>query len=418
MTEAEVLDRLARSSVPAPEGRFAAGRVVGDWRLTAFLARGGTAEVYCAEHVVLGVSAAVKILDASATEKQRGRFVREATILAELKSAAFPRFLAYGECEGCPYLVQELLEPRDLPATDRAVARYLIALCRGLAELHARGIVHCDLKPANILFRGNGEPVIVDLGLSTDASFGEGGGTPGYSAPEQFTGEAVTPAADIHALGVLASVCFSGRPPHAWRAVVRRATSTLARERYATVGTFARAVRWRHLWRDAALVVVASVLLALLSLRMPGREAEPVPSEQREMEVPDTIELDGRKRVLDEPLVIGPGRTLRVIGPGTLDAVIEGSASSTLWMTNCIVLNRAKEIFPKVALKYELTKGVYLNFTAVKESLALSVRRSKYILPYDGAFNKVRFHGPETLSELDERRTAEFYESLRELTEP
>ena len=69
MTEAEVLDRLARSSVPAPEGRFAAGRVVGDWRLTAFLARGGTAEVYCAEHVVLGVSAAVKILDASATEK-------------------------------------------------------------------------------------------------------------------------------------------------------------------------------------------------------------------------------------------------------------------------------------------------------------------------------------------------------------
>ena len=156
----------------------------------------------------------------------------------------------------------------------------------------------------------------------------------------------------------------------------------------------------------------------LLSLQMPGREAEPVPSEQREMEVPDTIELDGRKRVLDEPLVIGPGRTLRVIGPGTLDAVIEGSASSTLWMTNCIVLNRAKEIFPKVALKYELTKGVYLNFTAVKESLALSVRKSKYILPYDGAFNKVRFHGPETLSELDERRTAEFYESLRELTEP
>ena len=210
------------------------------------------------------------------------------------------------------------------------MARYLIALCRGLAELHARGIVHCDLKPANILFRGNGESVIVDLGLSTDAPFGEGGGTPGYSAPEQFTGEAVTPAADIHALGVLASVCFGGRPPHAWRAVVRRATSTLARERYATVGVFARAVRWRHLWRDAALVVVASVLLALLSLWMPGREAEPMPSEQREMEVPDTIELDGRERVLDEPLVIGPGRTLRVIGPGTLDAVIEGSASSTL----------------------------------------------------------------------------------------
>ena len=87
-------------------------------------------------------------------------------------------------------------------------------------------------------------------------------------------------------------------------------------------------------------------------------------------------------------------------------------------MTNCIVLNRAKEIFPKVALKYELTKGVYLNFTAIKESLALSARRSKYILPYDGAFNEVRFHGPETLSELDERRTAEFYESLGELTEP
>ena len=281
MTDAEILEQLKGLSVPKTNGTIPS-EVLGDWRLTAFLARGGTAEVYCAEHVVLGTPAAVKILAAEATTARRERFIREARLLAGLKSTAFPRFLAYGEAEGRPYLVEELLEPRELPDSDRGVARYLGALCKGLAELHARGIVHRDLKPANVLFRAAGEPVIVDLGLSSDEPLGEGAGTPGYSAPEQFTGETVTPAADIHALGVLANACFAEHPPRPWREIIRRATSSIPRERYAGVQALARAIRFRNLRRWVLSVAGGSVLLSLFVTGL---------ARWCESRVPDAIEL-------------------------------------------------------------------------------------------------------------------------------
>lgn len=403
MTDAEILGKLKGVSVPMEDGTLPVGAVLGDWRLTAFLARGGTAEVYCAEHVVLGTSAAVKILAMKATAVRRERFIREARLLAELKSSAFPRFLAYGEAEGRPYLVEELLEPRDLPETDHAVACYLVRLCKGLAELHGRGIVHRDLKPANILFRGNDEPVIVDLGLSSDAPFGEGAGTPGYSAPEQFTGEAVMPTADIHALGVLVNACFGGHPPHPWREIVRHATSSIASERYASVVAFARAIRLRHLrrlvWTVVGALVGVSVAIVIIARWSESR-------------MPDTINLNCQKVVLKEPLVIGPGRMIRVVGPGTLDAVIEGSKTAMLWMTNCVVLNRAKVIFPEVGLKYKLNQGTYLNFTEIRHTLSPNLAE-KYILPYDRAKSEVRYHGPETLADLVERHNFEHFESFR-----
>lgn len=74
-----------------------------------------------------------------------------------------------------------------------------------------------------------------------------GVGTPGYAAPEQFLGGEIAPSADIHAIGVLASTCFGGRPPRAWQGIIRRATSSLPSERYPDVASLARAVRMRHL---------------------------------------------------------------------------------------------------------------------------------------------------------------------------
>ncbi len=398
MTDVEIVERLQNGvPVSTTTGTFAAGTVFGDWRLTAFLARGGTAEVYCAEHVRLGTPAAVKIGPLAKT----ARFMREARLLAELTSSTFPRFLGYGEAHERVYLVEELLEPGELPGEDRAVADYLRRLCVGLAELHARGIVHRDLKPANILFRSDGAAVIVDLGLSTGDSLGEGAGTPGFAAPEQWMGEEVTPAADIHALGVLADACFAERPPRAWRAIIRRATSSIARERYESVGAFARAIRYRHLGRSVMGTLGGIVLLAMCAWGV---------AHWYESCRPKTIELNRQTVVMREPLFVPAGQTLRVVGPGTMDAVIEGAESATLWMTNCIVLNRAREIFPAVGLKYYLSHGVYLNFSAIDpRSMTNGVERL-YIKSSEGGENDVRYHGPETWEELAGQKNLEYFQ--------
>ena len=152
-------------------GRFPVGTVLGDWRLTAFIGSGGNGEVYCAEHVALGTPAAVKVLMRDEL-RAKARFEREAKLLAALKSSAFPRFFAYGEANGRAYLVMELLEPGDLPTGDKAVAGFMVRLCDAVAELHAHGLVHRDIKPGNILWRmgvsrscATAEPVLTDLGL-------------------------------------------------------------------------------------------------------------------------------------------------------------------------------------------------------------------------------------------------------------
>ena len=111
----------AHAPIPA-NGHFPSGTTFGDWRLTAFIGRGGNGEVYCAEHASLGTPAAVKVLMRE-DERAKARFTREAKLLANLKSDAFPRFYAYGEANGHPYLAMELLEPGELPTGERAIAR-------------------------------------------------------------------------------------------------------------------------------------------------------------------------------------------------------------------------------------------------------------------------------------------------------
>ena len=256
------------------------GSEVGRWRTVAFIARGGSGEVYRAVEVDGQRMAALKILhrtDAAAV----ARFAREVQVLSELRDRAFPVFFESGTFGGRPWYATEFLLPLDMPATDRSVARFIVAVCRGAGALHKLGYVHRDIKPANILFRKD-EPVLIDLGLLKKAdtpALHVGGtvsvvdgrpvgvGTPGYAAPEQFMGGEISPAADIHAIGVLASVCFGGRPPRAWRAIIRRATSSLPGERYPDVAALARAVRLRHLPTalGAAAVAVAFAALAVLA---------------------------------------------------------------------------------------------------------------------------------------------------------
>ena len=446
MTDEEISNRLSNCVLGDDCGTFAAGTLFGGWRLTAFIAKGGTAEVYCAEHIVLGTAVAVKVLSEPLTDSRKARFLREAKLLAELKSSAFPAFHGYGEVNGRPYIAEELLEPGDLPMGDRQRAKYLLALCNGLKELHARGVVHRDLKPANILFRKTGEPVIVDLGLAKSVEVpvmpdgvsivdgkAVGVGTPEYAAPEQFTGGDITPAADVHALGVLAEKLLGDQPrlckwgsghtssdllrklgfasgdtlsASAWKKIIRRATSSIASERYQSVEAFAAAIRRRHWLRNGilagcVLLVIAAVLGLVVALSKPT--------------LPVVLELHGQKVLFNEPIVLKPGRTYRVIGPGTLDADLSGFESTLLWMTNCVVLNRSKNLPPTNGLRYELTRGVYLNLIGVGKMKwsQLDRKAHRFFKIHDGAYNELRLGGPDTISRLMQLKTDEAYENYR-----
>jgi len=261
---------------------FKDGETFGNWRVTAFLGKGGSGEVYRVVHVALGTPAAVKVLVRD-EPRARERFVREAKLLSELKSASFPQFLDDGEVNGRAYLVMELLEPGDLPSGDREVARFLRQVCDAVAELHARGIVHRDIKPSNILWRMGGTrpvasavPVLADLGLAKDITTSDivnpssditlgGVGTPGYGAPEQMERGEASVASDIHALGVLADRCFDGKPPRTWRRIIERATSSIPERRYPSVTAFVRAIRRRNFLRMVGICASAAMLLAAIA---------------------------------------------------------------------------------------------------------------------------------------------------------
>ena len=183
---------------------FPDGIVFGSWRVTAFLGKGGNGEVYRVVHVSLGTSAALKIFVRD-EPRARERFMREAKLLSELKSASFPQFLEYGEANGCGYLVMELLEPGDLPSGDREVVRFLRQICEAVAEFHVRGIVHRDIKPNNILITRDGHHVkLIDFGLADKDDFDilkEPAGTTAFASPEQQKRNKIDNRSDIYALG-------------------------------------------------------------------------------------------------------------------------------------------------------------------------------------------------------------------------
>ena len=284
----ESVEAFLSSHEPIDEPHLLAdGQIVGEWSIRTFLGRGGNGEVYRATHTLLGIEAAIKVLTRN-DELTRTRFKREAQIISTKAHPAFPHFFAFGELDGTPYLVIELLESYPLPGSDKDVAKYLTRVCEGVACLHGLGLVHRDIKPQNVLRRkGSDQPVLIDLGLAKDITLppahegvslsivngrAVGVGTPKYAAPEQFAGGEISPAADIHALGMLANECFQGKPPRCWGRIIRRSTSSIPNQRYATIVDFVKAIKRRHLLQLvlAIVVPVISVVFTIGVLTMIG----------------------------------------------------------------------------------------------------------------------------------------------------
>ena len=319
------------------------GERVGDWKTLAFLGRGGSAEVFRAANVVTGIVGALKVLYRT-DDAARARFRREARLIAETKSTAFPKFYGAGESDGRLYIAEELLEPIELPSDDTTVARYVLDVAAGVEELHRRGVVHRDLKPGNILARpSTGESVLIDMGLAKEDEDvapqarnetlsvvdgrAVGVGTPGFSAPEQFTGGRVSAAMDIHALGMLANACFRGKPPKAWSGIIRRSTSSIPEQRYATVADFARAVRRRHVARQWMAALTATlVATGMLFCLYPKRDKK----QEYHKEPPANV-------VISEKRIVSPTNAVvhEIPVPGPTNVVVkEAHATSP---TNFVV---------------------------------------------------------------------------------
>ena len=472
MSEVDSLDDFLKGHAPIPsDAVFASGTIISHWRIVAFLGRGGSAEVYRAVHVALGMSAAVKVLVRD-EPRARERFMREAKLLSELKSASFPQFLEYGEANGLPYLVMELLEPDDLPSGDRDVALFLRQVCEAVAELHVRGIVHRDIKPCNILWRTVGAsvprdhvPVLADLGLAKDVSTSDigrsisnitvgGVGTPGYGAPEQMERGEASVASDIHALGVLADRCFGGNPPRAWTRIIERATSSIPERRYQSVAALVKAIQRRNLSRRLGIGLLmfffaglSAATFVMLYRQYGGEEwkwwsicsHEPIVSVEREY-VPYENPVSGRKgyRIVTKtntvdgvvirlngetvsfakPMSLEPGE-YRIIGPGRLDADISGTSNVVVRLKGCILNNLTWEEHRKNKVNYVLEGDAYLNFVNLDEDY----RIRKCIRHFDGLSNGNGGDvGPPTREELRkvqrDRREREWQKELDEANTP
>jgi serine/threonine protein kinase len=265
-------------------------------------------------------------------------------------------------------------------------------------------------------------PVLIDLGLVKDTSVvrghaGEslsivdgqavGVGTPRYAAPEQMSGDDVSPATDVYALGMLANDCFGGKPPRAWQRIIQRATAAIPAQRYANVDAFANAIQRMMLWKKA--VRVAACLFGGMAIAGLVAIASRPP-------LPYNMILDGKKVVITKPVVLTGGKTYTVTGPGTLDADISGPSNAVLKLKNCVVLNRTKRLYPENGLQYDFDDGVYLNFVNIKEKpLGLSER--DFVGAYDGAYNDIRFGGPETLEALNRTRNEEAVREILKIGE-
>jgi serine/threonine protein kinase/tetratricopeptide (TPR) repeat protein len=210
-----------------------AGTMLGPYRIAAFLARGGTGDVYRATDVRLRRDVAVKVLGLDARgvgDAQRiERFIREARLTASLDHPNIVRLYDVGVFDGRPYFVTELLDGETLrgriaqgPLTIEEVLRIGADVARGLVMAHAAGSVHRDLKPENIFLTRQGAAKILDFGIAKpgldDAArdglstlTGVVLGTAGYLAPEQIRGGDIDGRADLFALGAILFEMTTGR---------------------------------------------------------------------------------------------------------------------------------------------------------------------------------------------------------------
>jgi len=263
------------------------GTVLGGYRIVGPLGSGATSVVYRAEHVRLGRQAALKLLTPAFGEADfRDRFLRESQLAASLDHPSIVPVYDAGDEDGLLYIAMACVEGSDLKSLlaeegrlpVRRALRIIGQIASALDAAHARGLVHRDVKPANILVAAEDRAYLSDFGvvkeLASNGTTRTGSfvGTTEYSAPEQIEGRAVDGRADVYALACVLYECIAGEPPFhrpsevavlnahlhapppklsrvgteaapALEPVIAKALSKSPLDRYATCGEFLAAAR-------------------------------------------------------------------------------------------------------------------------------------------------------------------------------
>jgi TolB-like protein/Flp pilus assembly protein TadD/predicted Ser/Thr protein kinase len=232
--DATTLPPLPPPAALAPPALAPPARI-GRYELRRRLGQGGMGTVFLAHDTLLDRAVALKVprLDVADRPELRERFLREARAAATLSHPALCPIYDAGEADGVLFLAMAYLEGEPLSAVLRrqgalplATAIELVhTLALAMHEAHAKGVVHRDLKPGNVMIDAAGRPVILDFGLALrdcggDVRLTHSGaalGTPAYMPPEQLDGDldAMGPRSDVYSLGVILFELLTGRLPFA-----------------------------------------------------------------------------------------------------------------------------------------------------------------------------------------------------------
>jgi serine/threonine-protein kinase len=301
----------------APDRRI--GTEVGGYRIIEPLGSGATSIVYRAEHVRLGRSAALKLLTPALGQADfRQRFLRESQLAASLDHPSIVPVYDAGEEDDLLYIAMACVEGRDLKTLLAEEGRLPLRralriggqIASALDSAHARGLVHRDVKPANVLVGADDRAFLSDFGvvkeLASNGTTRTGSfiGTIEYSAPEQIEGRDVDARTDVYSLACVLYECLTGTPPFhrasevavlnahlhapppkltkavpelpaALEQVLAKALSKSPLDRYASCGEFLAAARaaaserrvhGRRLAVSIALLVLAALVGAALAL--------------------------------------------------------------------------------------------------------------------------------------------------------
>ena len=210
-------------------GSLQPGTVIGPYRITERIGRGGMATVFKAHHDALARYVAIKVLPEFLAEQEgfEERFQLEAVAIAHLRHPSILAVYDYGEEDGNHYIVEEFVEGGTL--SDRMgrvhsleeTVSILSPIASALDYAHARGVLHRDVRPSNIMLTADGTPILGDFGLAqmmgaSDARLTLTGmivGTPEYMAPEQCAGQDIEATADVYSLAVVAYQMLTGQVP-------------------------------------------------------------------------------------------------------------------------------------------------------------------------------------------------------------